>query len=47
MDKATPEPFGFDHDNSSFGYLPEGYDYYDIEYDDDDYADTREGEELK
>lgn len=47
LDKATPEPFGFDHDDSDFGYLPEGYPYYEIDYDDGDYDDTREGEELK
>lgn len=29
LDKATPEPFGFDHDDSDFGYLPVGYEYYD------------------
>lgn len=48
LDKATPEPFGFNHDDSDFGYLPVGETYYDIEYDDEgEYADTKEGEELK
>lgn len=29
LDKATPKPFGFDHgENNDFGYLPEGYTYY-------------------
>ena len=35
LDKATPEPFGFDHDDDTFGYLTEGDTYYDIKYDDD------------
>ena len=48
LDKATPEPFGFDHDNSDFGYLNPGDKYYEIDYDDDDnYIDTLEGEEEK
>jgi hypothetical protein len=48
LDKATPEPFGFDHDNDEFGYLKPGDEYYKIDYDDDDkYIDTKEGEELK
>lgn len=48
LDKATPEPFGFDHDNSDFGYLKPGDKYYEIDYDDDDnYIDTLEGEEEK
>lgn len=34
LDKATPEPFGFDHDDN-FGYLNAGDEYYAIEYDDD------------
>jgi hypothetical protein len=48
LDKATPEPFGFDHDDSDFGYLGVGESYYEIDYDaDDKYIDTREGEEYK
>lgn len=48
LDKATPEPFGFNHDNSDFGYLKPGDKYYEIDYDDDDnYIDTLEGEEEK
>ncbi len=48
LDKATPEPFGFDHDSSDFGYLSPGNKYYEIDYDDDDnYIDTKEGEEEK
>ena len=35
LDKATPEPFGFNHDDDTFGYLPEGEKYYEIQYDDD------------
>lgn len=35
LDKATPEPFGFNHDDSDFGYLKPGDEYYAIEYDDD------------
>ena len=35
LDKATPEPFGFNHDNSDFGYLKPGDEYYAIQYDDD------------
>ena len=48
LDKATPEPFGFDHDDDEFGYLKPGDEYYDIDYDaEGEYDDTREGEELK
>ena len=48
LDKATPEPFGFNHDSSDFGYLHPGNKYYEIDYDDDDkYIDTKEGEEEK
>lgn len=48
LDKATPEPFGFDHNDSDFGYLQPGDEYYDIEYnEDDEYIDTKEGEEKK
>jgi hypothetical protein len=48
LDKATPEPFGFDHDDKEFGYLKPGDEYYEIDYDDDDkYIDTKEGEERK
>lgn len=36
LDKATPEPFGFNHDNSDFGYLKPGDEYYAINYKDDD-----------
>lgn len=35
LDKATPEPFGFNHNDDEFGYLPEGAEYYEIQYDDD------------
>ena len=35
LDKATPEPFGFNHDDSNFGYLSPGESYYAIQYDDD------------
>ena len=35
LDKATPEPFGFNHDDSDFGYLSPGDEYYAIQYDDD------------
>lgn len=35
LDKATPEPFGFNHDDSDFGYLKPGDKYYAIQYDDD------------
>jgi hypothetical protein len=31
LDKATPKPFGFDHDGS-FGYLREGDEYWEIKY---------------
>ena len=34
LDKATPEPFGFDHDDD-FGWLNVGDEYYAVEYDDD------------
>ena len=48
LDKATPEPFGFNHDDSDFGYLSVGDKYYEIDYDDEgEYADTFEGEEEK
>ncbi len=48
LDKATPEPFGFNHDDSDFGYLKPGEKYYEIDYNDDgDYIDTKEGEEEK
>lgn len=32
LDKATPEPFGFNHDDSDFGYLIPGDNYYEILY---------------
>ena len=37
LDKATPEPFGFDHNknDSDFGYLEPGDKYYEIQYDDE------------
>lgn len=35
LDKATPEPFGFNHDKSDFGYLPVGEKYWAVTYDDD------------
>jgi hypothetical protein len=36
LDKATPKPFGFDHsEDNSFGWLPEGYPYWAITYDDE------------
>ena len=35
LDKATPEPFGFNHDDSDFGYLKPGDEYYAIQYDDE------------
>lgn len=35
LDKATPEPFGFNHDDSDFGYLKPGDKYYAVQYDDD------------
>ena len=35
LDKATPEPFGFNHDDSDFGYLKPGDEYYAVQYDDD------------
>ena len=48
LDKATPEPFGFNHDESDFGYLSVNEPYYEIEYDEEgNYIDTKEGEELK
>jgi hypothetical protein len=31
LDKATPEPFGFDHDDN-FGWLPEGEKYWKVQY---------------
>ena len=31
LDKATPEPFGFDHDDT-FGWLPEGEKYWKVQY---------------
>jgi hypothetical protein len=34
LDKATPEPFGFMHDED-FGWLEVGEPYYAVEYDDD------------
>lgn len=37
LDKATPQPFGFDHDDeSSFGYLNAGEKYWEIKYDKDE-----------
>lgn len=35
LDKATPEPFGFNHDDDTFGYLAEGNKYYQVEYDEE------------
>lgn len=35
LDKATPQPFGFDHDDT-FGWLPEGEEYWEIKYGDKD-----------
>lgn len=35
LDKATPEPFGFNHDNSNFGYLEPGQTYYAVKYNDE------------
>ena len=35
LDKATPEPFGFNHDDSTFGYLEAGEEYYKIQYDEE------------
>jgi hypothetical protein len=32
LDKATPEPFGFNHDDSDFGYLKPGDEYYQVTY---------------
>ena len=32
LDKETPEPFGFKHDNSDFGYLSPGDEYYQVLY---------------
>ena len=32
LDKATPEPFGFNHDDSNFGYLSPRDPYYSVEY---------------
>jgi hypothetical protein len=37
LDKATPKPFGFDH-NDDFGWLHEGDSYYEVLY-----ADKKEG----
>lgn len=31
LDKATPEPFGFNHDDE-FGWLPEGTEYWEVAY---------------
>lgn len=42
LDKATPEPFGFQHDDSDFGYLPVGYTY----YEDDVQKTVQEGEKV-
>jgi hypothetical protein len=36
LDKATPEPFGFNHDDSDFGYLSEGDKYWEVLYADKD-----------
>ena len=36
LDKATPEPFGFNHDNDNFGYLQPGDEYYRVTYYDKD-----------
>ena len=36
LDKATPEPFGFNHDDSDFGYLAPGDKYYEILYAEED-----------
>lgn len=50
LDKATPEPFGFMHDDNDteFGYLPEGEEYYDIPYDEEgEYTGTSETDEVK
>lgn len=33
LDKATPEPFGFNHDDSDFGYLGVGEEYYELSAD--------------
>lgn len=35
LDKATPEPFGFNHDDTDFGYLATGDEYYQVQYDDE------------
>ena len=39
LDKATPEPFGFDYDDSDFGYLSPGDEYYQVLYYDEDKPD--------
>ena len=36
LDKATPEPFGFNHDDSDFGYLSPGDEYYKVTYYDEE-----------
>lgn len=36
LDKATPEPFGFNHDNDEFGYLKPNDEYHQILYYDKD-----------
>ena len=46
LDKATPEPFGFNHDDQ-FGWLNEGEEYWAVKYGskDDDYKDMFIGQE--
>ena len=36
LDKATPEPFGFNHDDTNFGYLKPGDEYYKVTYYDEE-----------
>ena len=36
LDKATPEPFGFNHDDTDFGYLSPGDEYHKVIYYDEE-----------
>lgn len=45
LDKATPQPFGFNHDDDSFGWLEEGEKYWQVQYGSQDEA-TDEWEDI-
>ena len=45
LDKATPEPFGFNHDDDEFGWLDEGEEYWAVQYGEEN-EDTGEWENI-